>query len=308
MIIREVAVNEIPQQPVWNQPYQYPGAPPARLSLGGLVTALTVLLAIVAVVELVGAVALLASAAMFEDAAAGRFVDEAAAQSVDAVLTATYVLYILLFIAIAVVFIIWQYRHGRNAQALGGRPALGPGWAIGGWFIPLANLLLPSLQIYQSTRASTERGGAARGGALIVAWAIPYYLSNILALIESSVYPDELVTQEELEMAAASDVVGSLANLVSVAAAVMCVVMVRTLTKRQDAAFGARHAGGMPAAPAGGGGWGHRPWYGSPANDQPTYWAPSPSHQPYAAPEQPHAAPPQDPRRGPGDPWQSPPR
>ena len=51
MIIREVAVNEIPQQPVWNQPYQYPGAPPARLSLGGLVTALTVLLAIVAVLR-----------------------------------------------------------------------------------------------------------------------------------------------------------------------------------------------------------------------------------------------------------------
>ena len=45
--------------------------------------------------------------------------------------------------AIGVVFIIWQFRHAKNAQVLGARGGLGPGWAIGGWFIPLANYVLP---------------------------------------------------------------------------------------------------------------------------------------------------------------------
>ncbi len=82
-------------------------------------------------------------------------------------------------------FIVWQFRHAKNARALGERGGLGPGWAIGGWFVPLANFVLPGVQIHQSSRMSDSAaagepdakgkgaadrhrlGGAARLGALL---------------------------------------------------------------------------------------------------------------------------------------------
>ena len=52
-----------------------------------------------------------------------------------------------LTIAVFVLTVIWQWRLAKNHQQLG-RPgtSLGPGWAIGGWFIPLANFVLPFIQ------------------------------------------------------------------------------------------------------------------------------------------------------------------
>ncbi len=59
------------------------------------------------------------------------------------------------------VFIIWQFRHAKNAQVLGAYGGLGPGWAIGGWFVPFANYVLPAMQMHQSSRASDIEGRAA---------------------------------------------------------------------------------------------------------------------------------------------------
>ena len=68
-------------------------------------------------------------------------------------------------LATGVVFIIWQFRHAKNAEALGARGGLGPGWAIGGWFVPLANFVLPTVQIFQSSKASDVAGPPTGGRA-----------------------------------------------------------------------------------------------------------------------------------------------
>ena len=52
---------------------------------------------------------------------------------------------ILAFIAfvIFVLIIIWSYRAAKNNEALGRvYPRLKPGWAIAGWLIPFANLVI----------------------------------------------------------------------------------------------------------------------------------------------------------------------
>ena len=54
-----------------------------------------------------------------------------------------------------VLTVIWQWRLAKNHQQLG-RPgtSLGPGWAIGGWFIPLANFVLPFIQFRELWRGA----------------------------------------------------------------------------------------------------------------------------------------------------------
>lgn len=47
------------------------------------------------------------------------------------------------FLVAVTIFLIWLYRARGNAEAL--RPGvsrLGRGWALGAWFVPLANLVL----------------------------------------------------------------------------------------------------------------------------------------------------------------------
>jgi len=51
-------------------------------------------------------------------------------------------------IAVLVLLLMWSYRLAQNGVALGLPAQRTPGWAIGGWFIPIANLWFP----YESIR------------------------------------------------------------------------------------------------------------------------------------------------------------
>lgn len=60
-----------------------------------------------------------------------------------------------------ILFIIWLYKAYRSAESRGatGR-RWGPGWAIGGWFIPLANLVIPKMVVNEVDRMSSPEAGA----------------------------------------------------------------------------------------------------------------------------------------------------
>ena len=86
--------------------------------------------------------------------------------------------------ATGILFVIWQYRHSRNAQSLAGPGGLGPPWAIAGWFIPLAALVLPGVELYQSSQASSPPvpGGGPRSGkgsGLVIAWMVASALGSL---------------------------------------------------------------------------------------------------------------------------------
>ena len=79
----------------------------------------------------------------------------------------------------------------RTPRSLGVRGASGPGWAIGGWFIPLANFVLPGVQLFQSSKASDVdaplRGPVAEGRRRsIIAWAIAFGLGAIAARLAAA--------------------------------------------------------------------------------------------------------------------------
>jgi hypothetical protein len=73
--------------------------------------------------------------------------------------------------AIALV-IVWFYRARANLDAFAGSvPELRTGWAIGGWFVPFANLVIPFRVMADIARASLFRNSTPR---LVWVWWLPF--------------------------------------------------------------------------------------------------------------------------------------
>jgi Domain of unknown function (DUF4328) len=75
--------------------------------------------------------------------------------------------YVGVVIAAAVMVIIWLWRARKNLDAFPeADPSMRAGWAIGGWFVPLANLVIPGRMMASVVRESLP--GA--GGAVAMVW------------------------------------------------------------------------------------------------------------------------------------------
>jgi hypothetical protein len=257
-------------------------------SIGGLATAVMVLLAATAVLSVVVAVAFSSRASTVDDLLDGRNVSFTEVDDADDRVVVTTVIWVLAALATAVVFIIWQHRHAKNAETLGHSRGLGPGWAIGGWFIPCANFVLPPVQLYQSSQASdpahtpgTVRPG--RGDPLVIMWGIALAAGNLVGGTSRQVlYPEAYdLAANGLEDGMSADRTSSVGFFILAAAAVLGIAMVRSLTRKQSAridalgpgTYGGSAYGGygqQPSAPAPPqAAWGQPP-------QQPGYGQPSP--------------------------------
>jgi hypothetical protein len=102
-------------------------------------------------------------------------------QDADNYLAATSTIAALLFVAIFVVLVIWMFRTARNATDLGRWDnGLGPGWTIGGWFVPIGNWFIPTTLMQSIWRGAETtapvRGGPRRRSAAIGLWWACYLL------------------------------------------------------------------------------------------------------------------------------------
>ncbi len=69
--------------------------------------------------------------------------------------------FLAVFVTTVVVFCKWAYRANRNARALGVEDMKhSPGWTVGWWFIPIANLFKPYMAITEIARASDPDAAA----------------------------------------------------------------------------------------------------------------------------------------------------
>ncbi len=68
----------------------------------------------------------------------------------------------LMVLVTGVVFIVWLYRASRSDRVSPAWMRRGAGWAIGGWFIPLANLVLPYQQVSDLHRAAFVARGEGK--------------------------------------------------------------------------------------------------------------------------------------------------
>ena len=84
-----------------------------------------------------------------------------------------------------VLVMVWMFRLAANHRALHRGATWGPGWAIGGWFVPPLLYIIPTLMFRELWRASDPHipvGGEWKRGAvspLITLWFILYSLIPI---------------------------------------------------------------------------------------------------------------------------------
>lgn len=94
-------------------------------------------------------------------------------------LTMLFVLTVLGWLFTVVSFLAWLYLARENLDRRGERfLRWSKGWSIGGWFIPLANLVIPCLvvgEVYGHSVPGAFRAGKTQG--IVVGWWVALILS-----------------------------------------------------------------------------------------------------------------------------------
>lgn len=164
----------------------------------------------------------------------------------DLLVVGALVLFFGTLIALAATVLTFLHRARQNVDAFG---AVGlkwtPGWAVGGWFIPVANLVIPGMAVAETWKASEpgrSTGGAWRENGAGLVWA--WWSLWVLASLSGQVW-------NRIDAGSAAELpVGIVHVLAHAAAGLLFILVVRQLAARQEAC-----ARG-PATPAAPGTWG----------------------------------------------------
>jgi hypothetical protein len=141
-------------------------------------------------------------------------------------------------IACVVCFISWLHRAYENMRALSPpHPRFGSGWAIGGWFVPFLNLVRPKQiinDVYNSGRPSDPPP------AWLGLWWAAFIISGFLSRFAFRGTRDD----SSLEALTDTSYRYLVADGFDVVAAVLAIIVVRTLSRNQE-----QRAETAPSAP-----------------------------------------------------------
>ena len=233
----DLAAPTIFAPPSPNTAAAMPGAQPFAMqryrSLDGLTTALTWLLGAAIVSALALAIACanrLSKLNAFEDngaLSAASDYDDA-----DDVVSAVASILAVITLTIFVVFIVYLYRASKNTELWDTAPRTWtPGWAIGGWFIPIANFVIPALVVSDSWRRTPEpppnpEYGRHNSTGIIWLWWVPFVIGYVGSRLD--------IDPDTFSAARSQDWINIVASIVLAASAVPLIAIVRTLARRQQ--------------------------------------------------------------------------
>ena len=112
-------------------------------------------------------------------------VTDAQATAADHAARVALVLVLVFLAAAGACLIVWLYRLCTDAEQFApGERRLSPGWAIGGWFIPFANLVLPFLVfrgVIKSLHTERDRGTRSQAGTywLVGVWWAAWVIGGV---------------------------------------------------------------------------------------------------------------------------------
>lgn len=141
---------------------------------------------------------------------------------------------LLLSIPLIVVFCCWIFRANKNARALGAeRMRATPGWSVGWWFIPIANLWLPYVATKQIYQASDPDAGPADWVSSAVPWFLPWWwaawiVGGVVTQIDA-----QMGTSTNPSTAHASSWTGVLVGGLGALAAFSVIRVIRGIDERQ---------------------------------------------------------------------------
>ena len=143
-------------------------------------------------------------------------------------------------LASAVVTIIWMYRIAKNHRTLHRGGTWGPGWAIGGWFLPPLLYVIPFLMFRELWKASDPDvpiGGEWRSrpvSPIVPLWFVLYSVIPLVLLVLQSRSGFNLgASERDLAQQLIDDQQATIVGaVVAVAGAGVFILLVRGLTSR----------------------------------------------------------------------------
>ena len=146
---------------------------------GNWVLALTALHIVVAVVSIGSG---LAEIELLQRMERGESITIEAATANDVRQMLIAFVYSITYLALAVAFLMWIYRATKNLAVIHrSEQLISPGWAVGWWFIPIANLWKP----YQATTAiwTGSDPNSSRAPRIMLVWWGAWLLSELIGKI-----------------------------------------------------------------------------------------------------------------------------
>jgi Domain of unknown function (DUF4328) len=144
----------------------------------------------------------------------------------------TTLLFVILFAGLA--WVMWQHRAQSNLRALGAQGLrFTPGWVVGWWLIPVANLAMPPQTMSELWKGSDPKAGAVDWKAVKLtpllplwwaAWLARLVLSSIGAGVGKSGDIDSLISRSGWYVAA---------DFILAVAGVMAIALVRGIERRE---------------------------------------------------------------------------
>lgn len=143
----------------------------------------------------------------------------------DLVETAHSLAIVATAIATIVGYLRWLHLAVRHAGALGIDVGASPGWAVGWWFVPFANLVKPYLIVRDLVAGLIpERAASVPVSAWWAAWIVGNMVdqAEIRLLLRADRSPDPLN---------AGHIVGIVSGVIGIASALVCVKVVRAVQR-----------------------------------------------------------------------------
>ena len=138
---------------------------------------------------------------------------------------------LVLFVGTAIVVLTWLYRANAKARALGAEDMMvSPGWAVGWFFVPLANLVMPYIAMRELWKASANPRDWQLAPAPL---AIPLWWAFWLASGIAGAVSVMLALQPEKDALAAADAAVALSELLSIPAALLLAWIIGGVEKLQ---------------------------------------------------------------------------
>jgi hypothetical protein len=187
----------------------------------------------------VGAVFLVLEIGLLVEIRSGNPPSAAQVDASDVRLWTISVIGFVLAVAVAVTWLLWQHRAQTNLSALGGGPpAFTPGWAVGAWFLPVANLVLPSRAVRElvGRSAGPTRQEAVRS---VTPWWAGLLAGLVLQVVSFALWA---VPNPTPLMLVVSDILAIAASAAWVWSAILAMRLIRAVDAGQDSWSGHRPA------------------------------------------------------------------
>jgi hypothetical protein len=171
------------------------------------------------------------------DLLSGGYVNSGDMQLNDNVQLAVRPIQAVAFIVTAVFFLVWIHRVHRNLPWLGTRGLkYSPAWAIGGFFIPFVNLVLPFLVVREIWKASDPQrtdGHSWKDTSLslvVPSWWILFCVAEIGPLVVNIALGggNEVAARQNLNW------VLVVSDVLDLPATILAILVVRGIVSRQD--------------------------------------------------------------------------